>query len=601
MLVWAIIASAFGATIFAHNSVSASPAGIRTSAHAATVHTSNFHTVNAAKVPQATTTHPSSSTRSMPTLYGKNHQQALHTSHSAAAPHSSGYTPLTSASITSTPYFPSVFNKWDGLSDASAGAVTGYLDAPPDMAVAGAPSGLVVQAVNTAISVYSITGTAQSGWPKSTVNFFGVPAPSPAGCDSGAGAFMSDPRAWYDPYDNRFGVAMLEIEGAFGVNSSCTEVTRYWVAVSNTPNPTGTWTIFAINMNIGGNTDAADFTQFGFNGDGIYVSANMFNQAGTSYQYAEIIGCGKLQAYHGTSPTCNGYYSLAVTGAVTIQLDTVQPVAVPMSADNSPQAEFFVASYNMYGDLSGNNCSTTACNGAAILAWSDPANLTGSGNKLSFAFTGTTHSYVYPPAADQPGCTGGAGCIDTGDLRVSSTPVYHAGHIFAAHSIGVTNGSGQFVSGIQWWDFQVSLNNGYPTTIAGASLAQDGLLNAGSNYTSLSYPVVMPDLDNDLIMGYDYMGDTIYPSINVTNRRVTSAPSTLPGGLGIVQVAGTTNLTAFGTTACTNANICRYGDYEAMSYSAPYQDFIWFASQYPNPTNGDWNTKVMRLKMNLNG
>jgi hypothetical protein len=171
---------------------------------------------------------------------------------------------------------------------------------------------------------------------------------------------------------------------------------------------------------------------------------------------------------------------------------------------------------------------------------------------------------------------------------VSGTPVFHAGHIFAAHATGLINGAGQFVAGIEWWDYAVTTANGYPTRITSVAAAQDGLLNASTGFLSLTYPVLMVDSENDVILGYDYMGDTVFPSINVTSRRVTSAPSTL-SGLGFIAVGG--------TASTTNT---RWGDFEAMSYPATYQDFVWFASQYSNAT-GDWSTKVMRLKLALKG
>src|SRR5262249_27255438 len=165
---------------------------------------------------------------------------------------------------------PSTYNKWNGLSNADNTSLNGYGLQPPDMALAAAPNGTLLQAVNAVIAVYDINGTVQGGWPKRAASFFGAPAPRPVGCDGGLGPFMSDRRAWYDPFDNRFGVAMLEVEGAFGVNN-CAEVSKYWIAISNTSNPTGTWTVFSINM-LGLTSDptaAADFTQFGFNADGI--------------------------------------------------------------------------------------------------------------------------------------------------------------------------------------------------------------------------------------------------------------------------------------------------------------------------------------------
>ncbi len=141
-----------------------------------------------------------------------------------------------SPKTTSTsPYTPGATTRFQGITDSTS--VCPYFGGcqPPDMALAASPN-WVFQGVNTSFAVYSPTGTLQSGWPKTSQSFFGVP--NPGSCDS-RGPFLSDPRAFYDPNDSRFWVAMLQAEGIGGLNSSCPEKTLYWIAVSQTNNPNG--------------------------------------------------------------------------------------------------------------------------------------------------------------------------------------------------------------------------------------------------------------------------------------------------------------------------------------------------------------------------
>src|SRR5215469_17436166 len=137
---------------------------------------------------------------------------------------------------------------------------------------------------------------------KNAQKFFGVP--NPGSCDP-AGPFMSDPRAFYDPIDGRFWVAELQVEGALGINS-CPESTLYWIAVSQTNNPNGVWNVYAFNMSLG-TTNAADYTEFGFDQTAIYFSGNMFNQAGTAYEYAESFSALKSTMEGGLSVTAYGF------------------------------------------------------------------------------------------------------------------------------------------------------------------------------------------------------------------------------------------------------------------------------------------------------
>src|SRR5262249_645704 len=142
----------------------------------------------------------------------------------------------------------------------------------------------------------------KAGFPKSLQNFFGVPAPTPAGCDAAHAnqPFLSDPRAFYDPVKKRFWVAALQVENAFGLSPGCTFPSRYWVAASGSSDPTGVWHVYAINTaNIVGSPSAADYTQMGFNQEAVFIGGNQFNQPGTAYNGAWTLAIPKKVAESG--------------------------------------------------------------------------------------------------------------------------------------------------------------------------------------------------------------------------------------------------------------------------------------------------------------
>jgi hypothetical protein len=295
---------------------------------------------------------------------------------------------------------------------------------PPDMALAASPS-WVLQGVNTSIAVYNTSGALQPGWPKNSQLFFGIPNPSPAGC-SPSGPFTSDPRAFYDPNGGRFWVTMLEVEGAFGVNS-CTFATKYWVAVSQTSNPNGAYFVYNFDMSLA-TTNAADYTQIGFDPRAFYFGGNMFN---------EIFGANKSSMMAGLGVSAYGFFGLSVGGVV---VDTVQPV-ISQYLSTGPIAGGFVNSFNINGDPSGNDCFSTACHGITVWALANPGTSSTSLTGLYFA---NSANYIDPPLANEPGCTG---CIETLDTRISGTPVLHNGAVWLAIETGVFNGS-QTVPGI---------------------------------------------------------------------------------------------------------------------------------------------------------
>ncbi|HEX9118357.1 MAG TPA: hypothetical protein VGA61_19990, partial [Anaerolineae bacterium] len=171
---------------------------------------------------------------------------------------------------------------------------------PPDMALAASPN-FVLQGVNTSWEVLDTSGKVLSG-PFSAQNFFGAPS-EPDNCDPGSGnqPFLSDPRALYDPADGRFWAAMLQIEGsaAFGVAPNCPYKSVYWVAVSQTSDPTGAWNVYQFNMetDVAGQKFGADYTQLGINSEAVYFSGNMFGENGGFF--AEIFEANKSQMESG--------------------------------------------------------------------------------------------------------------------------------------------------------------------------------------------------------------------------------------------------------------------------------------------------------------
>lgn len=570
-----MIVSAVGTFAFAHSSKSATVTKLTTNATARTAQVQFMGTRDMTKIPAATAAQLKTPARALP-----EHKIARTSGHgSSAAPKTAPAPNISSGS----PALPNVFNSFDGMADS--GTTCPYFGSgcqPPDMAIAAGQKGFEVQEVNMSVAIYDVAGHLQSGWPKTSTSFFGVPSEA---CDPGVGgAFLSDPRAFYDSTDARFGVAMLQVEGVPNLNGNCPFQSYYWIAVSTSSVPTGSWNIYRINMICSGGspcdpTAGADYTQIGFNADGIYMSGNMFgsNFSG-NFDYAEVIGCNKALMYAGQATNCSEYLNLTVTGpGGTVAIDTVNPTNT-LEHDWSTHAELFVSSFNS-PDPFGDDCVSTACHGVSIWSMSAPGT-------SSVQFAGVfvdTNSYVEPQASDQPGCTQ---CVESLDNRVSATPVYHAGSLFAAHETNINNGS-QTVPGAQWWEFRPTLSVGYPAHITGATVNQDAYL-AGSGDISVSFPALTVDTEDDLIMVYDYMSSTINPGINYTGRRVTDPINTFPRGLGRVVKAG---------LAPTSDS--RWGDYEAGSFDGFQNDNLWIAAQYSG-ANGDWSTFIVRLRYGLN-
>ena len=451
---------------------------------------------------------------------------------------------------------PAVLTGFDGMADSTT-ICPPFGCQPPDMALATS-SKYVLQGVNTSYALYSTKGDLVAG-PVNAQDFFGVPDPAPFGCDP-TGPFMSDPRAFYDPNSGLFWVALLQVEGSLGVAPSCHFLSAYWIA--NLDPVSGIMHVYRFDMALG-TTNAADYTEFGFNATTVTFTGNMVNKAGTSYQ-AEAQFADKAAMQAGDPVTPVAFTKLNVFG---LPVDDVQPVETQTSVASDPGVQYLVNSFNAYGDLYGDDCLNTACHGFVVWAY-NPASKTLSGTLVESA------SYIVPPNADQPACTQ---CVETIDTRITGTPVYSigAGVPLITFGLGTAlfNGT-ETVAGIFWGQISPTLSGG---AITSASIFQFGRLVFAGDQAS-SFPALMQDKNGTVFMVFDTMSSTLNPSIMVTKRGKNDPKGTFRTPTMLKQGE---NLT-FDS---------RWGDFEATSYTGATTNHVWVASQYSG-INGDWATFI---------
>ncbi|MDQ6933426.1 MAG: hypothetical protein M3160_09675 [Candidatus Eremiobacteraeota bacterium] len=416
---------------------------------------------------------------------------------------------------------------------------------PPDMALAVSPTA-VFQAVNDSVAVFSQTGAIQPGWPQNFGNFFSVP--SPGKCDPFP--FMSDPRAFYIPADGRFVASAVQVDGPV-IGTLCAPLGKVWVAVSATSNPNGAWHVYAFDFG----TNFPDFPQIGFDANGIYLSANLFsNSDQPSYQGAQIFGMSKASMEAGSPVSPKGF---ALGGVGNVLAFSVQPVETLSPAT----VEYFINS-----DVTCFTCRT-------LSVWAF-ANVLGTPS-LS-AVNILSRQYSIPPNADEPGCTvTGAdptACINTGDQRISATPIYRGGLISFGLNTGIS-GRTPAVSTSYWGQVQPTLSR---TTITGGTVFQSAYL-AFPGTASTYYPAVTPDANNNLFVSYGASGSTFYPEAFYSAHATTDLRSTIRYPVELIAGFGT----YFGS---------RWGDYSAAAVSGPTGSNVWFGLEYSS--NSNWATVV---------
>ncbi|MGH8862960.1 MAG: hypothetical protein ACRDVG_17275, partial [Jatrophihabitantaceae bacterium] len=479
---------------------------------------------------------------------------------------------------------------------------------PPDMAVAASPS-FVLQGVNTQWEVLNPNGKVLAGWPVSAQRFFNVPDelnPNGSSCDAASGnqPFLSDPRAVYDPASHRFWAAMLQVEGGLGIATHCPFKTVYFVAVSRTSDPRGSWNVYEFEMSHG-TPFAADFTQIGLNSDAVFFSANMFGLSGGFY--SEIFEANKAQMEHGRANfTADGFANLQgngpgipIAGVGPFLADTVQPV-LALGGGGSDRAPapgshdgLFVDTIDGPDLVSGNLCSSQAdaCKGMILWRMTHPISHDsgGSAPTLTGTYLPDTKPFSFPPPADQPSCNR---CVDANDLRIPATPMLRGSTIYTGWGTGLDNGT-QVVPAAEW--AEVGVTGAHASTTTGYfTLPGDD---------AAAYPAFMPDGAGNVVMVYEHMGNSTFPEAKYVQHR-SGSPFT---GTGRVLRAGQASYrpTLCGTSAIP---VCRWGDYEAMSFDGNGR--IWMAGQYANthtdpaiaPWFGrNWGTWIGALGPNSQG
>src|SRR6266480_4668174 len=101
---------------------------------------------------------------------------------------------------------------------------------------------------------------------------------------------LFDPRVVYDSTWNRW----IVTAEAFAESAT---VQRFFIGISTSADPTGSFFIYNLNVNFFGNNNFFDFPQLGMDQDAVLFTANIFN--GTTFLGADFFGVAKARLYNG--------------------------------------------------------------------------------------------------------------------------------------------------------------------------------------------------------------------------------------------------------------------------------------------------------------
>ncbi len=449
-----------------------------------------------------------------------------------------------------------------------------YTVEPPDQGLC-VGNGYILESVNDVLAVYDTTGNTLKG-PVDLNTFYGYQAAINRHTFV-RGPFVTDPVCAYDQTTGRFVQVVLTLDTR--PNGSYTGNNHLDIAVSNSSDPTGTWTIYKLPVQDNG-TDGTpdhhctggfcfgDYPHIGVDRNGVYLTTNEYEFFGDAYIGAQIYAISNAQLASGASSISVTQFDTSTAAPGGKPGFTVWPAQSPATqfADDNGGTEYFLSSTAADEAQcdSGVVCSGTGTSNTIVL-WSlaNTSSLASNSPTLTLANSAlTVDQYAMPPKANQKagdypqGQLSGRpeGVLDTNDTRMQQV-TYANGKVWGALDTDVIVG-GQHKAGIAY----------YVVNPGSSKLALQGTLALANN--NLSYPAIGVLENGRGVMAFTVSGDDYYPSAGYAGIDALV-------GAGDVQIAAagagpTDGFTEYGGRP-------RWGDYGATAVDG---NTIWMASEY---------------------
>ncbi len=392
-------------------------------------------------------------------------------------------------------------------------------ETPSDMVIA-VGDGFFVQQVNSSLQIWSINeSTHAMASVKGPIAFstFYLPANSAAATDA-----LGDPRGFYDISTGRY----------FLLTDDFTNF-HYYLAVSQTSDPTGSYNFYDLNVGSLQSGSLADFPGMGFDSEAVYFTGNFFASGGSgSFTNAFVVaGC---KSYFETGSTSNcGSLGGVVTGFNNLsEAGGTAFTVMPAYSYGTMRAEYLV-------DTDQNASNTGPWNQYTFWAFSNPLEL--SGSQTLTGITIVNASYTEPPAATDK--TGDS--IDTGDNRVSAPPVVRNGDIYFAFTSSYQENPSTVLALVDWYRMDVFLND------SGLACARCATINRvlgvqnpfiGHSFNSFD-PAVTADTDGNVYFTFQGVGTNLNLTTVFYSRRASTYSYSLGPDSGFFLGTGQGNYT----------------------------------------------------------
>ncbi len=446
-----------------------------------------------------------------------------------------------------------------GLSGPQQAAANGGIDLePPDQGLC-AGNGDIGEFINNALTFYSPSGHQLS----KTV-------PSYAFFKKSSSDFFSDPRCYYDSSTKRW----FFTEFIAPVFTSTAPSTQF-LAISNSPNPLGSYRIWSIptsDNHTAGCPCFGDFDQLGVDNNGIYISTNEFGNTSGAYNGVIIYAVSKQtieQVRHtGIPPTFFTY---------RIPIDNfgapyhIAPAESPPGARFAPNTEYFVET----------NGNAQADNHLEVYAMTDTSDLATPAAPPLVGYEVKSQHYAFPPDAPQkkgPIPLGKANQDPEGQLQADFDAIqevtYTGGKLYAEADTATAGGDGA-----AWFVITPKVTSAGIT----ATVSKQGYVTVkGQN---VLYPVISVNRAGNGYLAFSLSGHSYYPSAGYVAFTPTG-----PSGSIHIAAAGAApedSFTCYAAFVGPNYGGCRWGDY---SMGVAMGSRVYQATEVIPPSGRDYLT-----------
>lgn len=348
-----------------------------------------------------------------------------------------------------------------------------------------------------------------------------------------------DPRILYDPYSERW--FACSVDNANGDN-------HFLIAVSSSSDPTTGWVGFAIDSD---STDRrwADYPTLGLNGDGVYVSANMFPipGRGATGLLIAIVAIPKIDLLGGTPGVAGATIFESVSSSITGI--SVQPV---VELDNQGQPAALLSNFqtgsglfkrlNVTGDITSPILDT-------------------SGGLIAVS------PFLSISSADQPG--------PKQNLEILNGSIFHTNVVKQNGAFwGVQTVNRQGRAALRWFQIDADTN----------TLLQEGLI--ANSELNFFYGSIAVNKFDDVVIGFSGSGETQFASSYAVTGTTFSRVTTFGPPVQLKPGNGAYLLTSSGRN--------RWGDYSATVID-PADPFAFWTFQEFVSSEDRWSTQVTQL------